>query len=95
MPIKQNLNLNKILTPGQLLCNHLAISSENLLNVIITLPELGQDFVFEHVGYFRSFGLLKVLRVQLVLLEVLGHPGTGHHGSEPGVRVGMETSELL
>ena len=95
MPIKQNLNLNKILTPGQLLCNHLAISSENLLNVIITLPELGQDFVFEHVGYFRCFGLLKVLRVQLVLLEILGHPGAGHHGSEPGVRVGMETSELL
>ena len=96
MPIKQNLNLNQILTPGQLLCNHLAISSENLLNVIITRPELGQDFVFEHVGYFRSFGLLQVLGVMLILLEVLSrHPGTRHHGPEPGVRVRMEASELL
>ena len=51
MPIKQNLNLNKILTPGQLLGNYLAISSQDLLNVIIR-PELGQDLVFEHVGYF-------------------------------------------
>ena len=71
MPIKQNLNLNKILTPGQLLCNHLAISSENLLNVIITLPELGQDFVFEHVRYFRSvsFVVEVILSVLLVLVE--------------------------
>ena len=92
MPIEQNLNLNQILTPGQLLCNHLAISSENLLNVIITRPELGQDLVFEHVGYFRSFGLLQVL----LILEVLSrHPGTRHHGSEPRVRVRMEASELL
>ena len=95
MPIKQNLNLNKILTPGQLLGNHLAISSQNFFNVIIR-PELGQDLVFEHVGYFRSCGQLLVLRVLLLLLEILPrHPGTGHHGSEPGVRVRMEPGEFL
>ena len=96
MPIKQNLNLNKILTPGQLLGNHLAISSQNLLNVIVTRPELGQDFVFEHVGYFRGRGELLVLLIILILLEILPrHPGAGHHRSEPGVGVWVEAGELL
>ena len=93
MPIKQNLNLNKILTPWQLLGNHLSISSQNLLDVIVARPELGQDFVFEHVCYFRGCGELRVL---LILLEILPrHPGTGHHRSEPGVRVRMEAGEFL
>ena len=94
MPIKQNLNLNKILTPGQLLGNHLSISSQNLLNVIIARPELGQYFVFEHVGYFRGCGELLVL---LILLEIIlpRHPGAGYHSSEPGVRIWMEAGEFL
>ena len=96
MPIKQNLNLNKILTPGKLLGNHLAISSQNFLNVIVTRPELGQDLVFEHVCYLRSCGQLLDLRVLLLLLEIIPrHPGTGHHGSEPRVRVRMEPGEFL
>ena len=96
MPIEQNLNLNQILTPGKFFAYHLPTSSLYLRDIIISRPELGQDFVFEHVGYFRSFGLLQVLGVLHVILEVLSrHPGTRHHGPEPGVRVGMEASELL
>ena len=96
MPIKQNLNLNQILTPGEFFAYHLPTSSLYLRDIIISRPELGQDFVFEHVRYFRSvsFVVEVILSVLLVLVEdVPGHLGTEHHGAELGVGLGVEPRE--